>query len=133
MSIKTMDAIRTEELVRLYRPARSKYEPWTWMDEERDIFTRECLCCGRIGHYQRELEAHIAVFGMGGLNIYLCDGVVQDGNHRVVAAIRLGIGWLPLEKEADAQARWIRQHGYVSWNDRKCGDRAAAQGGQIID
>jgi hypothetical protein len=40
----------------------------------------------------------------------------------MVAAIRLGIDRIPLETKADAGARWVRDHGYVSWEDRRFGD-----------
>jgi ParB-like chromosome segregation protein Spo0J len=69
------------------------------------------------------LEAYIAEHGVDGLGITVEDGFVQDGHHRVVAAIRLGISRLPVESKEDAQARWVRDHGYVDWFHRKFGDR----------
>jgi len=105
------------------RPSRAKDLPWTWDDEDRNTRTRQCICCGRPGHYQETLEAHIAEHGIEGLGVLVKDGFVEDGHHRVVAAIRLGIDRLPLETGADAQARWVRDHGHVDWFHRKFGDR----------
>jgi hypothetical protein len=104
-------------------PSRARDLPWTWGDEERNTLTRQCLCCGRPGHYQQTLEAHIAEHGLEGLGILVEDGYVADGHHRVVAAIRLGIDRLPVETGPDAQARWVKDHGHVDWSQRKFGDR----------
>lgn len=120
---ESMDTISTAELIRKYPPGQSERKPWTWDDEARDIDTRTCCCCGQPGHYQRMLEAHIAQHGLDGLAIHVRGGRVRDGHHRVVAARRLGIERLPLETKADAKARWIRDHGYVGWDDRRFGDR----------
>src|SRR5688500_10762886 len=95
--------IATDELVRLYPPDRSRMEPWTWADVDHDILTRECLCCGQAGHYQQELEAHMAAHGVDGRNVYLRGRRVRDGHHRVVAGIRLGIDRVPLETKAAAE------------------------------
>jgi hypothetical protein len=106
------------------KPTKARDLPWTWADEDRNIRSRQCLCCGRPGHYQEMLEAHMAVHGVEGLGIVVDDdGCLGDGHHRVVAAIRLGIARLPVESSDDAQARWVRDHGYVDWNGRKFGDR----------
>jgi hypothetical protein len=70
------------------------------------------------------LEDHMAEHGVEGLGIVVDpDGCLGDGHHRVVAAIRLGFDRLPVETSDDAQARWVRDHGYVDWNGRKFGDR----------
>jgi len=97
-------------------------QPWSWEDEEREILTRPCLCCGRPGHYQQQLEAHLREFG-------LSDGIciegdrVTDGHHRIVAARRLSITEIPIESAEAAHARWLRDHGPIDWVDRKVGDR----------
>ena len=104
-------------------PTRALDLPWSWTDEDRNTRTRQCLCCGRAGHYQETLEAHIAACGVEDLGILVKDGYVTDGHHRVIAAIRLGIDRLPIETEEDTQVRWIRDHGYVDWQHRKFGDR----------
>ena len=105
-------------------PWRAIDLPWTWADEDLNTRTRQCLCCGRPGHYQQMLEAHIAAHGVEGFGIVVKDGgYVGDGHHRVVAALRLGIDRLPVETEMDAQARWVRDHGHVDWSGRKFGDR----------
>lgn len=105
-------------------PTKAKDLPWTWEDEDRNIRSRQCLCCGRPGHYQETLEAHMAEHGTEGLAIVVDeDGYLGDGHHRVVAARRLGIDRLPVESKDDAQARWVRDHGYVDWHHRKFGDR----------
>lgn len=104
-------------------PSRAKDLPWSWADEDRNTRTRQCLCCGTAGHYQEMLEAHVAAHGFDGLGILVQDGYVADGHHRVVAALHLGIDRLPVEIEADAQARWVRDHGYVDWSGRRFGDR----------
>jgi len=105
------------------RPSRAKDLPWTWADEDRNTRTRQCLCCGRPGHYQETLEAHIAAHGVAGLGILVKDGYVEDGHHRVVAALRLGIAILPIETDEDTKARWVRDHGHVDWHHRRFGDR----------
>lgn len=102
-------------------------QPWTWDDEERAIFERVCLCCGEVGHHQRQLEAFLAEHGLiegvclGG------DGRVWDGHHRIVAARRLGIETVPLESLDDSGARWVRDYGSVAFEDRDWGDIAADQ------
>jgi hypothetical protein len=117
-----MNTMSLDLLLATHQPA-TRRRPWSWDDEERDLFARECLCCGEPGHYQRLLEAHMAEFGLTE-GVYLGpDGRVRDGHHRIVAARRLGIEIIPLETKADAQQRWIRDHGYVSWEERKRGDR----------
>lgn len=119
----TRTDISLDELLRDFAPGRAKKHPaWTWADEAESIRTRMCLCCGRPGHYQEMVEAHIAEHGIEGLGVYLEPGFVADGHHRVIAAMRLGIDRLPLESKAEAGERWIRDHGYVSWEDRKVGD-----------
>jgi len=106
------------------RPTKAKALPWSWDDEEANIRTRQCLCCGRPGHYQEMLEAHMAEHGVEGMAVLVDDdGFMGDGHHRVVAARRLGIERLPLETNEECQARWVRDHGYVDWEHRKFGDR----------
>lgn len=105
-------------------PTKAKDLPWSWEDEDRNIRSRQCLCCGRPGHYQETLEAHMAEHGTDDLAIVVDeDDYLVDGHHRVVAARRLGLDRLPVESKDDAQARWVRDHGYVDWDHRKFGDR----------
>ena len=104
-------------------PSRAKDLPWSWDDEDRNTRTRQCLCCGSPGHYQETLEAHFAAHGFNGAGILVKDGYVEDGHHRVVAAIRLGVDRLPVETDEDTKARWVRDHGPVDWFHRKFGDR----------
>ena len=85
--------MRTEELLANYLPGRHR-GPWSWDDEERDIAIRLCLCCGRAGHYQEQLEAHIEEHGLMG--VCLVDGYVIDGHHRIIGAKHLGIDTIPL-------------------------------------
>lgn len=106
------------------KPTKSKDLPWTWENEASNIKTRQCLCCGLPGHYQKMLESYMADHGTDGLAIVVDDdGYLGDGHHRVVAALNLGITHLPVETKEDAQARWVRDHGYVDWHSRKAGDR----------
>jgi len=115
----------TDQLVEVasLRPSRAKDLPWTWDDEDRNTRTRQCLCCGKPGHYQEMLEAHMAANGDEGLAILVEDGFVEDGHHRVVAAIRLGIAYLLVETNEECRARWVQDHGYVDWHSRTFGDR----------
>lgn len=109
------------DLMATHRPGTYP-EPWTWEDEEREVFTRICLCCGEAGHYQRQLEAHLREHGLT-QGVCLGPDRVWDGHHRIVAARRLGITDIPLESRREADARWVRDHGPVDWVDRKTGDR----------
>jgi hypothetical protein len=97
--------------------------PWSWDDLEANILTRQCLCCGRPGHYQAALEAHIAEHGLTEGVWLRDDGTVGDGHHRIIAAKRLGIETIPLEDGDAAAARWMRDHGPVDWSQRRFGDR----------
>lgn len=69
----------------------------TWDDEEHDIRSRECACCGQDGHYQQRLEAHIAAHGIPGGVCLGDNGRVWDGHHRIIAARRLRIAEVPVE------------------------------------
>ena len=110
------------ELLRNYLPGHHR-EDWTWEDEEQDISIRECLCCGRCGHYQEQLEAYIDEHGLEDMGICLGEaGFVWDGHHRIIAALHLGISTIPLESREDADTRWIKDHGTRSWEDRLFGD-----------
>jgi hypothetical protein len=111
------------DLLRDYRPG-SYDPPWTWANEERDIRARECLCCGKDGHYQEMLEAHLAEHGLTQGVCLGGAGRVWDGHHRIIAARRLGIATVPLESREDAAARWLRDHGPVDWGQRRFGDQA---------
>lgn len=89
--------VSLESVVAGWRPG-SFDPPWSWDDEEEHLHALECMCCGRPGHYQQELEAHIAVHGLS-QGVYLGpDGRVWDGHHRIVAARRLGLDRIPLEE-----------------------------------
>lgn len=92
-------------------PTKAKDLPWTWADEEANIRTRQCLCCGRPGHYQEMLEAHMVAHGVDGLGIVVDDdGYLGDGHHRVVAARRLGIERLPVETHFISPFAWRRRN-----------------------
>lgn len=115
------ERIALSALLAQFRPG-SHHQPWAWEDEAREVLTRECLCCGEPGHYQRRLEAHIREHGLTE-GVYLGRDLVLDGNHRVVAAIHLGIAEIPLESGEQSHARWLRDHGPIDWHERKVGDR----------
>jgi len=118
-----MKSIKLSDLVREYAPVRARKHPaWTWEDEAQNVDTRMCLCCGRPGHYQKMLESHIKTHGIGTLAIYLDSGYIGDGHHRVVAAIRLNLNRIPIESKSDAGDRWVKNHGMISWEERKVGD-----------
>jgi hypothetical protein len=103
-------------------PARArKYPAWTWDDEEANLRTRMCLCCGCPGHYQSVIDAAVAE-GRVDLAILLDGRYVADGHHRVVAARKAGISGVPVETKDAAQSRWVRDHGYVDWEHRRFGD-----------
>lgn len=102
-------------------PPRPENPDWTWEDEERDILARKCLCCGQPGHYQLQLEAHMAKHGLD-QGILLCADGRLDGHHRVTAARRLGIDVIPLETPEQNVERYLRDHGPIAWDDRKVGD-----------
>ena len=111
-----------KELLTKHAPGHRKAE-WTWDDEECDIAIRVCLCCGQRGHYQEQLEAHIAEHGLDGMGVCVGeDGRLWDGHHRVVAAKHLGIAVVPLESREEADARWVRDHGERAWENRLFGD-----------
>ena len=110
------------ELLERWLPG-SQPQPWTWDDEEQDILARACLCCGQPGHYQYQLEDYLRVHGLTQGICLGTDGRVWDGHHRIVGARRLGIQTIPLESAEDASQRWLRDHGPVSWEERKVGDK----------
>jgi hypothetical protein len=100
-------------------------QPWTWDDEERAVFERVCLCCGQVGHHQRQLEGFIAEHGLTeGVCLGEC-GRVFDGHHRIVAARRLAIDVIPLESREESASRWVRDYGPVAWEHRDWGDMPA--------
>ncbi len=123
-------SISLEELLASYLP--SQHRPsinWTWDDEEQDIAIRVCLCCGLRGHYQEQLESYIRQYGLENMGVYLVDylykpgGTAWDGHHRIIAAKHLDIPTIPLESKEDADARWVRNHGTRSWEERIVGDK----------
>jgi hypothetical protein len=128
--VRSARTIALDELLATYRPGsppQADAAGWTWDDEERDILARVCLCCDQPGHYQRQLEAHIAEHGLGD-DLGIClgtDGRVRDGHHRIVAARRLGIDRIPVETTDEADERWRRDHGPVGWSGRSFGDERA--------
>ncbi len=126
------DVMQLEDLLLNYLPGHRDVA-WTWEDEGRDIATRVCLCCGRPGHYQEQLEAHIGEHGLAGMGVCLGDdGRIQDGHHRIIAAKRLGISSIPLESRGDADMRWVRDHGTISWEGRLFGDVAVLRQPQKV-
>ena len=67
--------------------------------------------------------------GLGGMGVCLGDdGFVWDGHHRIIAAKHLGIPVVPLESRERADARWVRDHGTRSWEERLFGDAVAGEG-----
>jgi hypothetical protein len=70
----------------------SQAQPWTWEDEERHILASP--------YDQARLEASINALGFTGTFPILLghDGRVWDGHHRVVAARRLGLTHVPVER-----------------------------------
>ena len=117
--------VKLDELMASYLPGHRSVE-WSWEDEERDISIRVCLCCGYRGHYQEHLEAYIEKCGLSGMGVCLGDdGFVWDGHHRIIAAKHLGIPVVPLESRERADARWVRDHGTRSWEERLSGDVVA--------
>lgn len=114
--------ISVADIERLYPPDPSR-KSWTWDDEEEDILSRLCLCCGQPGHYQAQLEAHITKHGLDqGICIHP-DGKI-DGHHRIVAARRLSVEMIPLEDKEAAGVRYLSDHGPVAWGLRVKGDVA---------
>jgi hypothetical protein len=102
-------------------------QPWSWAEEEAEVLIRVCLCCDQPGHYQQQLEAHIADHGLPGGVVLSDDGTVMDGHHRIIAARRMGITLMPLDSQQEAVARWLRDHGPIDWVDRKVGDRLSLE------
>lgn len=114
------DTVLLADLLAQYVPGSGK----TWDEEEAEILARRCICCDQPGHYQQQLEAHIAEHGLDQGVCLGDDGRVWDGHHRITAARRLGIEFIPLESAEDAGQRWLRDHGPVDWHGRKKGDRS---------
>lgn len=108
-------------------PPGHRDEPWSWEDEERDIRIRLCLCCGQPGHYQETVEARAAAHGITEGVCIGEDGRLHDGHHRVIAALHLGIERVPLETKAEADSRWLRDHGSFLWELRQFGDVHAGE------
>ena len=117
---KRQREIPLKELLTTYLPGHHD-AAWSWEDEEQDILMRACLCCGQRGHYQQQLESHVREYGLEGVCLGE-DGHLWDGHHRVIAAKHLGISTVPLESRQDADARWLRDHGTRSWEERLFGD-----------
>lgn len=118
-----LPAMPLSEILAAWVPS-SMPQPWSWDDEERAIFERICLCCGKVGHHQRKLEAFFAARGLSeGVCLGEC-GRVFDGHHRIIAARRLGIEVIPLESRTASEARWVRDYGLVAYEDRATGDIA---------
>lgn len=113
--------IRLSDLLATVPPGH-RTEPWTWADEERDIRSRLCLCCGQPGHHQEMIEARIAADGITEGVTIGDDGRLHDGHHRVVAAKALGIEFVPVSTRAEADGRWLRDHGSYIWELRRFGD-----------
>jgi len=119
------NTVALADLLATYAPG-SHPPPWTWDDEERDIMARECVCCGQLGHYQAQLEAHIATHGMDGLGVCLGnDGRIWDGHHRIVAARRLRIERVPVESWEASKERFRQDRGRVG-DRRRTGNAAPA-------
>lgn len=93
----TTRLVPLDALLAGYRPG-SYPAPWGWDDEERSLLGHVCACCGQPGHYQQALEAHIAANGLTQGVCLGTDGRVWDGHHRIVAARRLGLAYVPVEE-----------------------------------
>jgi hypothetical protein len=89
--------VSLDEVLREYRPG-SYDPPWSWDDEEENLLSRICVCCGKPGHYQLMLEAYIRENGVPGAICLGTDGRVWDGHHRIIAAKRLDIGIIGVEE-----------------------------------
>jgi len=122
--ITVVNSPKMVEVLSLH-PSRAKGGfQWSWAEEDANTRTRQCLCCGRPGHYQEMLENYMAsAASLNDFGILVVDGFVEDGHHRCVAAIQLGISHLPVETNENCRARWVRDHGHVDWKERKFGDR----------
>ena len=120
-----MNSLPLTYLLAHYRPTVDDFQnnKEAWDEVERGILSRPCMCCGVPGHYQYALEAFIAEHGLDKMGVCLSnDGVVWDGHHRIIAVRRLGIDRIPLESRAEADSRWLHDHGPITWEDRKKGD-----------
>lgn len=113
-----------------FRPI-SHPPPWSWDDEDRDIRARPCACCGVPGHHQEKLETYFAKNGLREGVVLAEDGWVLDGHHRIVAARHLGLQLVPLESVEDSKARWLRDYGPVSWQERRTGDFSPEEWGYL--
>lgn len=88
-------------LLEAWRPGS---EDWNWVDELMDVLRRECLCCGRAGHYQDALRDYMEDEGAWWMTsndpldwpILGNDGRVWDGHHRILAAMWLEWKVLPV-------------------------------------
>jgi hypothetical protein len=74
----------------------SSPQPWSWADEENDIYARVCMCCEQPGHYMEQLEKRVRQEGIDFASAFAppelaASGVVWDGHHRLILARRLGI------------------------------------------
>lgn len=82
--------IRLEDLLAGWRPGSGD---WSWEEEETQVLS---FWPG----YQPKLEANLREHGFDdrpNAIILGDDGRVWDGHHRIVAAMRLGIEWVPVE------------------------------------
>lgn len=104
----------------------------TWDEAEAEIRARLCLCCGEVGHYQAQLDAHVAANGLDGLAIYIDNEGRIDGHHRVVAARKFGVYRIPVESQEQAGQRWFRAHGAVDWHGRKSGDITHSEASWVV-
>lgn len=104
----------------------------TWDEAEAEIRTRLCLCCGERGHYQQQLDAHVAEHGLAGLAIYINDEGQVDGHHRVIAARKSGLNRIPIESKERAGERWMRDHGPVDWSRRRFGDITDGEASWVV-
>jgi hypothetical protein len=84
----------------------SSPQPWSWEDEEADIYARVCFCCDQPGHYMHQLEERVRQEGIDFASAFAppeltTSGVVWDGHHRLVLARRLGIEHITVNIHGD--------------------------------
>ena len=94
-AIINQSTIPTDCVLSNHPPAHSDGS-CSWTELEEEILSRECCCCGKMGHYQRKLERYIKLNGIPGKIEIHPNGLVWDGRHRVLAAKRLGIKIIPI-------------------------------------
>lgn len=82
------------------KPIEGPNPDWTWDDAAKEFRRQVCDCCGKKGHYQKQIEDLVKQQGIDFANtedgeptiqLSYGDGKVLDGHHRIVAALKLGL------------------------------------------